>query len=104
MASGHLWHINHYLVFETKRVGVLARQDHSPEPGASEQSHAAYIAITPCAVSYLWSVAAEDRAILYGFLAWQYLIGSCLFLLGGIFNYLRAYIVTKKQINDSKNG
>ncbi|AOS97846.1 hypothetical protein AUP74_02444 [Microbulbifer aggregans] len=62
------------------------------------------VLFTVASVPYLWSVAPEDREILYGFLAWQYLIGSSLFLLGGIFNYLRAYLVIKKQINESKAG
>ena len=60
------------------------------------------VLFTVASVPYLWSVAPEDREILYGFLAWQYLIGSSLFLLGGIFNYWRAYLVIKKQISDRK--
>jgi len=55
-------------------------------------------------VPYLWSVVPEDRELLYRFLAWQYLIGSSLFLLGGIFNYWRAYLVIKRQISDSMAG
>ena len=52
-------------------------------------------------VPYLWSVQAEaDRTMLYTFLAWQYLAGSILFLLGGVFNYWRAYIVMR----DAKEG
>jgi len=62
------------------------------------------VLFTVASVPYLWSVATEDREILYGFLAWQYLIGSSLFLLGGIFNYWRAYLVIKKQISDRKAG
>ena len=58
---------------------------------------------TVASVPYLWSVAPEDREILYDFLAWQYLIGSILFLLGGIFNYWRAYLVIRKQIRNT-NG
>lgn len=49
-------------------------------------------------VPYMWSVAPQDRATLYSFLAWQYVIGSGLFLLGGIFNYWRAYLVIKNEI------
>jgi hypothetical protein len=60
------------------------------------------VLFTVASVPYLWSVAPEDREILYGFLAWQYLIGSILFLLGGFFNYWRAYLVIKKQIGDRK--
>ena len=52
-------------------------------------------------VPYLWSVQAEaDRTMLYTFLAWQYLAGSILFLLGGVFNYWRAYLV----VRDAKEG
>ena len=60
------------------------------------------VLFTVASVPYLWSVAAEDREILYGFLAWQYLIGSILFLLGGIFNYWRAYLFISKRIEDTK--
>lgn len=56
------------------------------------------VLFTVASVPYLWSVASEDREILYGFLAWQYLIGSGLFLLGGIFNYWRAYLVINSEI------
>ena len=56
------------------------------------------VLFTVASVPYLWSVAPEDRETLYGFLAWQYLIGSSLFLLGGIFNYWRAYLVIKSEI------
>lgn len=58
------------------------------------------VLFTVASVPYLWSVAPADRAILYGFLAWQYLAGSTLFLLGGIFNYWRACLVMKRQIAD----
>lgn len=60
------------------------------------------VLFTVASVPYLWSVAPEDRQVLYGFLAWQYLIGSILFLLGGIFNYWRAYLVISRQISDRK--
>lgn len=62
------------------------------------------VLFTVASVPYLWSVAPNDREILYDFLAWQYLIGSSLFLLGGIFNYWRAYLVIKKQISGAKTG
>jgi len=43
---------------------------------------------------YLWTIEnPTDRYTLFTFLAWQYLIGSALFLLGGVFNYCRAYVV-----------
>lgn len=47
-------------------------------------------------VPYLWHLQSEgDRRHLYAFLAWQYVIGSGLFLLGGVFNYWRASLVTR---------
>ena len=50
-------------------------------------------------VPYLWDVKApSDRTTLYAFLAWQYLIGSVLFFLGGISNYCRAYFVMRTNI------
>ena len=57
------------------------------------------VLFTVASVPYLWSVAPADRELLYGFLAWQYLIGSCLFFLGGIFNYWRAYLVIKSELS-----
>ena len=60
------------------------------------------VLFTVASVPYLWSVAPEDREVLYGFLAWQYLIGSCLFLLGGVFNYWRAYLVIEREIASRK--
>jgi hypothetical protein len=41
-------------------------------------------------VPYLWHLdSAGDRTTLFGFLAWQYVVGSGLFVLGGLFNYKR---------------
>jgi hypothetical protein len=37
--------------------------------------------------------------MLYAFLAWQYLAGSVLFFMGGVFNYWRAYFFMREQIN-----
>jgi hypothetical protein len=62
------------------------------------------VLFTVASVPYLWSVAPQDRDLLYGFLAWQYLVGSCLFLLGGIFNYWRAYLVIKREIAARESG
>lgn len=43
-------------------------------------------------VPYLWTVRdAADAAELFAFLAWQYLTGSALFLLGGVANHWRTY-------------
>ncbi|WP_174801170.1 YrhK family protein [Martelella limonii] len=42
-------------------------------------------------IPYLWSFAnPADERQLTGFLAWQYLVGSLLFFIGGLFNYRRA--------------
>jgi hypothetical protein len=44
-------------------------------------------------VPYLWHFAAPvDGEIVYGFLAWQYLVGSALFMAGGLFTYMRAVL------------
>lgn len=46
---------------------------------------------TVASIPYLWNIEASmDRRVLFLFLAWQYLIGSALFLAGGLFNYWRA--------------
>jgi len=49
-------------------------------------------------IPYLWRVeAAADRTTLFTFLAAQYLAGSVLFFLGGVFNYYRAYLVMRGE-------
>jgi hypothetical protein len=61
------------------------------------------ILFTVASIPYLWSAKnIADRETLYTFLAWQYLIGSALFLLGGIFNYWRAYVVIRSEIATHK--
>jgi hypothetical protein len=56
-------------------------------------------------VPYLWDVKTpSDRSTLYTFLAWQYLIGSVLFFLGGVFNYWRAYVVMRKEMEDTNSA
>lgn len=63
------------------------------------------VLFTVASVPYLWSVAAKsDRTTLYAFLAWQYLAGSVLFFLGGVFNYWRAYVVVGNAIGGSHQG
>ena len=63
------------------------------------------VLFTVASVPYLWSVAAKsDRTTLYAFLAWQYLAGSVLFFLGGVFNYWRAYVVIGDVIGGSHHG
>ncbi len=50
-------------------------------------------------IPYLWHVeTATDRRTLDTFLAWQYVVGSSLFFLGGVFNYWRARIVIRRQL------
>lgn len=57
------------------------------------------VLFTVASVPYLWDVATpSDRTTLYAFLAWQYLIGSVLFLAGGVFNYWRAYVFMRDAI------
>lgn len=57
------------------------------------------ILFTVASVPYLWSIKnRSDRIILYTFLAWQYLVGSGLFFIGGVFNYWRAYVVMRDEI------
>jgi hypothetical protein len=49
-------------------------------------------------VPYLWDIKDQTyRTTLYAFLAGQYLIGSLLFLMGGVFNYWRAYVVVSNE-------
>jgi hypothetical protein len=42
--------------------------------------------------------------MLYAFLAWQYLIGSVLFFMGGVFNYWRAYVIIREHIKKQNTG
>jgi hypothetical protein len=41
---------------------------------------------------------AMDREAIDTFLAWQYVVGSILFLAGGVFNYWRAYVVIRNEL------
>ncbi len=62
------------------------------------------ILFTVASVPYLWSIKnRSDRILLYTFLAWQYLVGSGLFFVGGVFNYWRAYVVLRDEIH-KRNG
>ncbi len=50
-------------------------------------------------IPYLWQVDTKgDREMIDAFLAWQYVVGSLLFLLGGVFNYRRAWMVIRREI------
>ena len=63
------------------------------------------VLFTVASVPYLWNFAAKsDRTTLYAFLAWQYLVGSVLFFLGGVFNYWRAYVVVGDAIDGSRQS
>lgn len=56
-------------------------------------------------IPYLWNVDTEsDRRLLDSFLASQYVVGSVLFFLGGVFNYWRAWIVIRAQIAAQKRA
>lgn len=49
-------------------------------------------------IPYLWQFHnAMDRLSVFTYLAWQYLVGSFLFLLGGVFNYYRAYLLMRNR-------
>jgi predicted membrane channel-forming protein YqfA (hemolysin III family) len=57
------------------------------------------VLFTVASVPYLWTVPdAQTERTLLAFLAWQYLVGSGLFFLGGIFNYWRAYVVMRGEL------
>ena len=61
------------------------------------------VLFTVASIPYLWEVKApSDRTILYAFLAWQYLTGSMLFFIGGVFNYWRVYVVIQTKIKKIK--
>jgi hypothetical protein len=50
-------------------------------------------------IPYLWDIANPvDRQTINGFLAGQYLVGSVLFFLGGVFNYWRVFVVLRSQM------
>ncbi len=60
------------------------------------------VLFTIASVPYLWTFAdSGDRYIVDTFVAWTYITGSSLFLLGGIFNYWRAYCSMKVAIAQS---
>ena len=47
-------------------------------------------------VPFLWTLRSEaDRQVLDSYLAWLFLIGSVLFLAGGLLNYWRAWLVVR---------
>lgn len=63
------------------------------------------VLFTVASVPYLWTVPSEGaRDTLYTFLAWQYLIGSVLFFMGGVFNYWRAYVVVAAALRAGESA
>ena len=60
------------------------------------------VLFTVASVPYLWHLAdTADTETLAAFSAWQYLIGSGLFLLGGLFNYWRAWRVIRRAMGQA---
>ena len=50
-------------------------------------------------IPYLWTIeSAAERETLFSYMAWEYEIGSVLFLLGGVYNYSRAYLLMQEEI------
>ena len=61
------------------------------------------VLFTVASIPYLWRIENEaDQTLVYRFLAAQYLVGSVLFLAGGVFNYRRARIVIDRQIREAR--
>ncbi|MBW8640648.1 YrhK family protein [Hoeflea sp. WL0058] len=57
------------------------------------------VLFTVASIPYLLDMQnASDRVTIDAFLAWQYVAGSCLFLAGGVFNYWRACIVMRREL------
>lgn len=49
-------------------------------------------------IPYLWqSLDMEEESLLFSYVAWEYIVGSILFLVGGIINYYRLYSNTRVQ-------
>lgn len=56
-------------------------------------------------VPWLWTLSSDRiQQQLTSFLAWQYLLGSLLFLAGGIFNRLRVRILRKANKIETRSG
>lgn len=63
------------------------------------------VLFTVASIPYLWQVETPgDRRLIDAFLAWQYLVGSVLFFLGGVFNYWRAWLVVRASIAAGRGG
>lgn len=62
------------------------------------------VLFTVASIPYLWDLhSAFDSRLLNVFIVWQYLVGSVLFFMGGIFNYWRAYVIIRQELNKHKN-
>lgn len=54
-------------------------------------------------IPYLWAIDnAADRYALFSFMAWEFEVGSMLFLLGGVYHYSRAYLLRQEEIPKSE--
>jgi len=43
-------------------------------------------------IPYLWQpIDMQEQSLLFGYVAWEYIVGSVLFFLGGVANYYRLY-------------
>ena len=61
------------------------------------------VLFTVASVPYLWHFQSKlDARIIDAYLAWQYVVGSLLFFLGGVFNYWRAYVLIRQETGDQK--
>ncbi|MFO8031872.1 MAG: YrhK family protein [Desulfohalobiaceae bacterium] len=61
------------------------------------------VLFTVASVPTLWEMQApRDHVLVQALLGWQYLVGSMLFFLGGIFNYWRAYIFMSRELSGGK--
>lgn len=62
------------------------------------------VLFTVASIPYLFVLDSEaDRELVDTFLAWQYVVGSLLFLAGGVFNYWRSCIVMRRLIAEAKS-
>lgn len=63
------------------------------------------VLFTVASVPYLWSIQNTTfQSTLHAYLAWQYLIGSILFFMGGVFNYWKAYTVIRNRLAVQNNN
>lgn len=61
------------------------------------------VLFTVASVPTLWDMqTTRDHVLVQALLGWQYLVGSFLFFLGGVFNYWRAYIFMSREQSGDK--